>query len=164
MKAVAIDTNVLVVANGASEQARPDHVIVCVDALEQAHLRQIIAIDSGNRILDKYFKQVDRSGQPGMGDAFARWLFDNQGHSERCERVDITPKPDNPENFEEFPDDPELAGFDRADRKFVAVALASKHKPRILNATDSDWWIFRTPLKNHGVHIQFLCPDLMPRS
>jgi hypothetical protein len=161
LRAVVIDTNVLVVANKESEQAGPDHVIACVNALLKTQLQQIVAIDSKNRILNEYFYHANRSGQPGMGDAFAKWLFENQGHLERCELVDITPKTNDPEDFVEFPDDPDLAAFDRSDRKFVAVSLASKNKPKILNATDSDWWIFRYPLKKHGVIVKFLCPDLM---
>jgi hypothetical protein len=164
MKAVVIDTNVLIVANGASEQAGPQHVIACVNALEVAHLRQIIAIDLGSRILNEYFGHMNRSGQPGLGDAFAKWLFENQGNTERCESVVITSKQGDPEDFEEFPNDPELAGFDRSDRKFVAVALASKNKPKVLNATDSDWWLFHAPLKRHGLRVEFLCPDLMPNA
>jgi hypothetical protein len=163
MKAVVVDTNVLIVANGASDQAGPDHVIACVDALQKAYSRQIVSIDSGNRILGEYFRYASHSGQPGMGDAFAKWLLDNQGHPDRCERVDITPKACDEEDFEEFPDDPELTAFDRSDRKFVAVAFTSNLEPHVLNATDSDWWTFRTPLKRHGVKIQFLCPDLMPK-
>ena len=161
MKAVVVDTNVLIVANEASDQAGPDHVIACVKALEKARLQSIIAIDSGNRIFEEYFRQVSHSGQPGMGDAFAKWLFENQGHPKHCERVNITPKIDDPENFQEFPDDPDLAAFDRSDRKFVAVVIASQNNPKVLNATDSDWWIFRNPLKKYGVVITFLCPDLV---
>jgi hypothetical protein len=55
------------------------------------------------------------------------------------------PKPEDagkyvdPSNFEQFPDVPELAGFDPSDRKCVAVAFASQHRPEILNAIDTDW-------------------------
>jgi hypothetical protein len=62
---------------------------------------------------------------------------------------------------EEFPDDPELVRFDRSDRKFVAVALASRLDPSVLNATDTDWWHYRECLKRHGVRVVFLCSGLM---
>ncbi len=164
MNAVVIDTNVLVVANNRSEQAGLNDVIKCVEALEKARTKQIVVIDSGYRILNEYFSQASYSGQPGYGDAFAKWLHENQGYSDRCERVDITPKCGNSEwDFEEFPDDPDLEAFDPSDRKFVAVARASRNNPTVLNATDSDWWIFREPLKKHGVKVRFLCPRLMPR-
>lgn len=56
MNAVVVDTNVLIVANGASQQARPEHIIACIDALEKSSLKSIISIDSENRILDEYFR------------------------------------------------------------------------------------------------------------
>lgn len=83
----------------------------------------------------------------------------NQAVSKRCERVRITPLPTKQDEFAEFPKDPALSGFNRSDRKFVAVCLASKLTPSVLNATDSDWWIFRNPLKRHGIKIEFLCPN-----
>ena len=54
-----------------------------------------------------------------------------------------------------------LAGVDRDDHKFVAVALANQVMSRILNATDSDWWDYRVPLEANGIQIEFLCPDAM---
>jgi hypothetical protein len=164
MGAVVVETNVMMVANGKADQAGPKHIQACSAALEKAKSTQVIVIDSRNRIFEEYFRLMSHSGQPGLGDAFAKWLFENQGHADRCERVDITPKPGAVDDFEEFPDDPELKAFDPSDRKFVAVAVASAHNPQILNATDSDWWISRAPLKKHGIRIRFLCPDLMPAS
>ena len=79
---------------------------------------------------------------------------------ERCEQVEITPIGGSDWDFEEFPLDSELGTFDRSDRKFVAVALASKNAPQILNAVDSDWWIHRNRLRQHGLVVQFLCQEL----
>lgn len=160
MSAVVIDTNVLVVANDKAEQAGPDCVLACIAALEQAMQRKLILVDSGMRILDEYRRQASLAGQPGLGDAFLKWLWSNQANPHHCVQVEITPKEIDPEDFEEFPADPCLAGFDRADRKFVAVALASGKTPTILDATDSDWWNFRIPLQANGLQIEFLCPAL----
>ena len=55
-------------------------------------------------------------------------------------KFSITPRRDDSANFVEFPLDTELAGFDRSDRKFVAVALVSGSAPDgFMNAVDSDW-------------------------
>jgi hypothetical protein len=70
-------------------------------------------------------------------------------------------KPRTAEEFEAFPDDPDLAAFDLSDRKFVAVTRASAHSPEVLNAVDTDWWTFRAPLLRHGVRVEFLCEHLM---
>lgn len=163
MSAVVIDTNVLVVANGKSEQAGPDCVLACLSALEEAKARKRILLDSGMRILDEYRRNANLSGQPGLGDAFLKWLWSNQANPHHCAPVAITPMDGDPDNFQEFPNDPRLGGFDRSDRKFVAVALGSGRQPGILNATDSDWWNFREALEANGLHIAFLCPALFNR-
>jgi hypothetical protein len=161
LKAAVVDTNVLIVANENCEQADPECVLACVNALEGIKQKRITLLDSGMRIFDEYRRHTSLSGQPGLGDSFMKWLWTNHAHPRRCRLIDITPKPSDPEDFEEFPNDPALEGFDRADKKFVAVALASHRQPRIINATDSDWWHFRRELRDHGVTIEFLCPQLM---
>jgi hypothetical protein len=160
MSSIVIDTNVLVTANDNSEQAGPNCVLACVSALEDAKSHKTILIDSGMRIFEEYRRHANHSGRPGLGDAFFKWLWNNQANLSHCEQVDITSKANDLHDFEEFPDDPELAGFDRSDRKFVAVAQASGKRPTILNATDSDWWNFKEPLAANGLHIKFLCPGL----
>lgn len=158
---VVVDTNVLVVASSRNDQASPDCVLACIDTLETVKTKRVVCIDSAGRCFDEYFNKVNRSGQPGVGDAFVKWLWERQAYPRYCEIVNITPKKSDPNDFEEFPDVPELSGFDASDRKFVAVARASRRRTKILNATDTDWWSFRAALKNHGVAMQFLCPELM---
>jgi len=158
---VVVDTNVLVVANLKNNQAGLSCVLACVDALETAKKERVVCIDSGARCFNEYFRYANRSGEPGLGDAFVKWLWERQAHPRHCEKVDITPKTEDAEDFEEFPDDPELNRFDRTDRKFVAVALRSRHQPTILNATDTDWWHFNAALEKHKISVRFLCPELM---
>lgn len=160
MTAVVIDTNVGVVANGMYPKAGLDCVESCITALDDAR-RRVVLVDDGFHIFREYRRHLSGSGQPGAGDAFFKWLWDNQGNRKYCRQVTITPVADTDGDFDEFPDDPALTGFDRSDRKFVAVALASGASPSILNASDGDWWTFRGPLANHGVQVTFLCPELM---
>jgi hypothetical protein len=161
MSRMVVDTNVAVCANGEAAQASPECVIACVDALERLKRRGMVLIDVHGHILDEYVGRLSRSGQPGVGDAFLRWLIDNQANRYRVRQVRITP--DGTGGYAEFPADPALAGFDRDDRKFVAVALAAspRRPPPILNATDSDWKTFEAELAMHHVRIEFLCPELM---
>jgi hypothetical protein len=158
--ALVVDTNVPIVANGRAPQAGPSCVLACIDALDNLRLHQQIVLDNLGRILDEYRNHLSAKGQPGVGDAFFKWAWQNQGNAAHCEMVDIRPR-GNGEDYEEFPDDPELARFDRSDRKFVAVALASHLDPSVLNATDPDWWDYRECLEKHGVRVVFLCPNLM---
>ena len=65
MRAVIIDTNVLIVANG-----KADHVVStdcfsnCIKALARAQKTQMILIDSGMRIIKEYQRYSSRAGQP----------------------------------------------------------------------------------------------------
>jgi len=158
--AFVIDTNVGIVANDRHSHAGLDCVEACTTALIGAR-NGIVLVDEGSQIIDEYRRHLSHSGQPGVGDAFFKWLWDNQGNPKNCRMIAITPKGSN--NFEEFPIDPGLNGFDPADRKFVAVALASGLGPEILNASDTDWWNFRAVLANNNVTVIFLCPQLMNR-
>jgi hypothetical protein len=160
LNSFVVDTNVAIVASLRAPQAGPACVLACVDALEQVKREGKIVLDDQSRILDEYMKNLSLSGQPGAGDAFFKWVWQNQGNTAHCEMVEIRPR-GNGEDYEEFPDDPELAGFHRKDRKFVAVALASQLDPTVLNATDTDWWHYRECLEKHGVRVVFLCSNLM---
>ena len=119
---------------------------------------EIVVLDDGLRIIREYMNNLSLSGQPGAGDLFMKWVFDNQAVEDRCELVPLTQQSGDHDDFAEFPADNALAHFDRSDRKFVAVALGSNNAPEVLNAVDSDWWDFRHALSNHGIQIAFLCP------
>lgn len=155
MKAFVVDTNVAVVANGQASQAGPDCVRVCVAALAGIKDNGKIVLDSEMLILNEYLDKLGYAGKPGVGQAFVKWVFNYQAVAERCERVSIT-RMDG--SFREFPDAPELAHFHIDDHKYVAVALASRNRPKVLNAVDSDWWTYRKPLRRHGVRVRNLCP------
>ena len=119
------------------------------------------ALPAVDRILGEYVRYLSPSGQPGPGYAFMKWVFDNRANPQRCELVPITQEVGSDNIFLEFPDDPDLNGFDPSDRKFVVVALASEHSPSVLNAVDSGWWIHRAALSRHGIEIDFDCPEMM---
>ena len=156
---VVLDTNVAVVANGKTGQADKDCILECIARLRHIQEECLLLLDDRNRIIDEYRNNLNPSGQPGPGDAFFLWLWQNQANQEYCRNIAVTPHEDH--GFEEFPDDPDLSAFDQDDRKFVAVALASGTGPKVLNASDTDWWHHRQALQKHGVEIVFLCPDLM---
>lgn len=157
--AVVMDTNVAMVANGSATQASPDCIMRCLDRLQKIQDTERIVLDDTGRIFDEYLDNLSLSGQPGPGDVFFKWLWNNQGNTGLCQRVRITPH--EARVFEEFPDSDELRDFDRNDRKFVAVAIASGEEPPILNASDTDWWHHRLSLESYGIRIDFLCPELM---
>ncbi|GAB4208265.1 MAG: hypothetical protein Fur0019_13790 [Tibeticola sp.] len=155
---VVVDTNVLVVANGAHPPASQECMLDCIDALERARAG-VVLVDDAGRILGEYSQHASHAGRPGVGDRFFKWLWQRQAMPAHCVQVPITE--DAELGFQEFPNDPALAGFDRSDRKFVAVALASQLGPPVLNASDTDWWLFDAALRSHGLQVTHLCPQLM---
>lgn len=159
MSAYVVDTNVPVVANGRADHVRPTCVLNCIHRLTKVLKDGIVVLDGGMLILHEYMDNMSMSGQPGPGDFFMKWVWQNQGVAERCEQVRITPLVTDPENFAEFPYDARLASFHRKDRKFVAVARASRNNPTVLNAADTGWWRHRQALHDNGVQVMFLCPE-----
>ncbi len=156
---IIVDTNVLVVAAKKPPQASPQCIINCVHKLQEIEKHQILVIDNKWRILQEYQRQFYRDGQPTVKSEFLEWVLKNRNNPQRCEQVSITEL--SPNEFQEFPVDSALTGFDPSDRKFVAVALAHPAHPPIVNAVDSDWHDFENALLAHGLKIDFLCPDVL---
>lgn len=156
---VVVDTNVLVVANGKTEQASPKCQAACNQEIKQLQAERRTLLDETGYIFEEYRKNLDGDDQTELGTEFFFWLWDNQYNPKHCRKVPITVHSDC--GFEEFPNDPRLSNFDSDDRKFVAVALASQSDPQVLNATDTDWWAHRKALEENGVDVVFLCPELM---
>ena len=161
MMTVIVDTNVPLVANRLSH-ASEDCVEICVDRLEQITKGEIkLALDGERHIIDEYRNQLNPSGQPGVGDAFLKWVEMNWTNDDCCDRIEITPIIGGKINFAEFPSDPALADFDDDDRKFVAVACKHPGQPPILQAVDDRWRDFLGALTQNGVTVDYLCPGNM---
>jgi hypothetical protein len=157
---VVVDTNVPVVANGHSKQASPECTLNCVEWLRKITSGvEKLVLDGQWRIIREYMSNLRSSGQPGVGDAFLRWVLINWNNTRRCELVTITPTDVGETSFQEFPAGSELSDFDPDDRKFVAVALAHGQKPPILQAVDTAWWELRDALCCNGVKVEFLCEN-----
>jgi hypothetical protein len=155
-----VDTNVLLVASKKAPQASLTCVLTCIKYLQNLKESGILVIDSNRLIIREYENKNSRSGQPNVGDAFLKWVLTHQA-TNRCEQVPITQIAEN--DFAEFPKSPSLEKFDLSDRKFVAVALTHHAKPAIANAVDSDWRNYEQALQEHGVKLNFLCPELQAK-
>lgn len=155
---VVLDTNVLIAADGRAQQAPPLCIAACAQALSDA-TRDTVLLDLGGEILAEYQRNVNRDYPLGVMATFFVELQSNLGVPDRCRQVILNPNADRV--YDEFPDDPELAAFDLNDRKFVAVALASAMDPDMKNAVDSDWWDHRVALAANGVHLLFVCEEVV---
>lgn len=153
-----VDTNVPLVANRKSDMTARC-VNACAVALQEIIRDGHLVLDDKWKILSEYKNKLSPSGQPGVGDAFLKWVLTNHSNPTRCTCVAITPKPDDPLDYHEFPQHPELKKFDRSDRKFVAVCIAHALHPPILQAADSKWWGWKDALDECGVPVLFLCPE-----
>jgi len=160
MSPAVVDTNVAAVANAEDNHA-PNCVIACIGYLRDMCASGMIVLDDDWRILQEYGGRLRSGGQPGVGDAFYKWVLTNRANPDRCTLARITPHPAR--GFEEFPDDPDLRGFDPDDRKFIAVACAHPDDPPVAQALDSEWWGFRKALDANGVTVNFLCPRAIAR-
>ena len=157
MKRVVVDTNVVLVANGSHADASPDCVTECIDRLESLKKRGKVVIDDRYRILGEYLNKTLPNRSRGFGDAFVKWLLQNQANPRRVEQVALTERA--PEVFDEFPDAALQTRIDRSDRKFLATAAAHPGRPAVWQASDCKWLDWWQPLKVSGVTVEFLCPD-----
>ena len=156
---VVADTNVAVVANALSEQASEDCVETCAERLEEIMRDEVkLVLDDDWQILGEYTQNLHSTGTD-VGDRFLLWVLRNWRNPQRCDLVHITPVDGSENEFEEFPDDPALVGFDPDDRKFIAVAIAHPEKPSILQAVDSQWWDFRDAFRRNGIIVEFICEE-----
>ena len=154
-----IDTNVPLTANLATSQDETEIDLECIEAcietINNVKAEKIrIALDDENEIFSEYMNKLSLSGQPGVGDAFLKWIYDNQWNSKYCDRIPITKEGDS---YHEFPMSEALQNFDRSDRKFVTVASVHPKKPPIMQATDSKWWGWSDALDEVGISVIFLC-------
>lgn len=158
-----VDTNVATTANGKNEGAPLDCVVTSARALQQVMAEGHVFVDDGGRIVAEHRANLSARGQPGPGDAFLKWLLTHEWGGKKVTRVTITPRAEDPEDFEELPAPPQGIVYDRSDRKFLAVATAHDERPPILQSFDSKWWGWRAALKEAGVAVHFLCEEAIAR-
>ena len=153
MSVCVVDTNVAIVANTRHTHADVACQLACIDELGRLVREGVVAVDETGFILDEYRGYLSHSGQPGVGDAFFKHVFDHQYEGRRVRRVPVTPSDNDQRGFEELPEN----SFDRSDRLFLAVALVGE--AIVLNATDSDWDEHAELMDELGVSVEQLCPQ-----
>lgn len=145
-----VDTNVPLVVKFPS-----GHPSALVDACEVL-LEEIIenespvVTDALGEILDEYFHQLTRSGQPTLGDSFAKWVFDRRWLWDAAARPDIQPRGEN--DYAVL--DGDHHEIDPSDRKFVAVAKVAGAP--VHQAADTKWLDWGEVLARHGVEVRLV--------
>lgn len=157
MKPVVVDTNVLAVSDGRAEaQASAMCRAACDARLRELQTNGVVVIDRGFLLLGEYLKNINMRKQ-SVAVAFLKWLMQGSAKDARVSSVTLTPTNAAKTAFAEHPEHPGLAGFDKSDRKFVAVAYAHQPQATILNAVDTDWLAIRVPLAELGVGLESVC-------
>lgn len=157
MTEVVIDTNVLLVANGAHAGVSDACVQACVEGLLDAQGRLTVVLDDSYRIVMEYQNKLQPSGGKGVGDAFLKWLMQQLANPEKVSQVSLDEIAEY--RFREFPAPAIEDSFDPSDRKFAAVANAHLARPPIWQAADCKWLQWWTALSDVGITTRFLCPD-----
>lgn len=158
MSQFIVDTNVPIVANNRNTHASVSCVNAAIEFLLDLQKNHILLIDSLSQILHEYMSHLSLSGQPGAGDLFMKWVWQNQGVQNHVVQI-VLPYNLAAQSYNNFPIDVALSQFDPSDRKFVSLALASGNSPKIVNCVDTDWSEHFTALSRNGVNILFLCPQ-----
>ncbi len=156
MRAV-IDTNVLLVANGAHAGVSPDCVLECIERLEALMKHGRVVIDDAHLILGEYKKRTSPVKTKGVGDVFLKWLLQRSANPSHVEQVPL--KSSTHQVFENFPDEALQAEVDPPDRVFLATAAEHPQRPRVWQAADCKWLDWAQRLKAAGVTVEFLCPN-----
>jgi hypothetical protein len=133
-----IDTNILIAANGNARRLKLPDTIKCQEFTASLFSGVVVSIDDKQEIFTEYFKYASRSGQPGIGDAFAKYLWDHQFDNSKCEIVKT--------EFHEH-------WTCSITRLVIEQVLASRNNPVICNACDGDWKENKALLDEYNVKI-----------
>jgi hypothetical protein len=157
MSRFAIDTNVPVVANGridSTDGGRAPSVecrIASVEFLVSVLKSHVVVLDIGGEIQAEYRRNLNPSGQPGVGDRFYQEVL--HSNPDRVERVALAKEADG--EYTDLPKRLIAISFHSDDRKFAA--LARKEGIPVATSTDSDWLMHKTEIERNGIDIQFVC-------
>lgn len=146
-----VDTNVPLVVK-LSDGRPPELLDACEELLEEILEKRLpVVTDADGEIVDEYLHQLSVSGQPSLGDEFAKYVHDHRFMWDETHRPDIGPDAHVPHSYAVLGGDD--AEIDPSDRKFVAAAKAAAVP--VVQATDTKWLDWGPVLARHGVQIVF---------
>ncbi len=145
-----VDTNVWYVAQIGVDIDTECHLeaLKFLDHLDDG--KTCIAVDDQHLVFGEYFGLLSQQLAPYH--LLTRLI--------RQERV-LQRKIDVSEGMAVLPNELERLVHDRNDRKFVAVSLSFSSLPPVVNAADRDWVGWEDGLRDHGIEVIQLCPELV---
>lgn len=146
-----IDTNVPLVVKLPDD--RPTELVdACEELLEEIIENGLpVVTDELGEIIEEYFHQLSRGGQPTLGDAFAKYVYDNRHSWDEAVRPDIEPDTTTVNSYAVLGGDD--AEIDPSDRKIVAAAKVAGVP--VVQATDTKWLDWGEVLGRHGVQVEY---------
>ena len=153
MTEVIADTNVAVIANRQNADVVESCENACIQFIAACRQDRVVLLDDAGEIMAEYMRAIRHGQPPLLGALFFRHIQQNQYNTQHVRRIHLPKQHDG--TFFDFPDAPELATFDLADRKFAA--LSRKTGVAVTNAIDSDWANDLSALNAHGIAVDFLC-------
>jgi hypothetical protein len=144
-----VDTNVPLVVRFPT--THPKDLADACEALLEAIIESgvVVSTDADDEIIEEYFTMLHHSGQPTLGDAFAKWVFETRW-TQPDSIVDIHPEEQHSYGVLDGDD----ADFDPSDRKFIAVAKVAG--ATIHEATDTKWLDWGPALARHAVTVAWV--------
>ena len=155
---VVIDTNVIATANGHASHVDAACQLACIESLENTSKSEVTLLDDTGKIMSEYGPYVSHRGEPGPGDAFFVFIFNNQHDEDLVRKVPIRPNTDASRGYDELPSNNLKIG----DRTILATAVSGNGE--IHNATDSDWAENASTLEELNVRIKQVCPKYATRA
>lgn len=161
---IIIDTNVPKLAGAVISEIPEDQIgctLCCVDFIRKLldDPDACVVLDAGWQILKEYQKELEGSGHdPGLARQFLQWIYTHLSSSNNIDNTIILHL-EKPYIFKEYPDHPDLKGFDKDDRKFIALANAHPKHPTIIEGSDHEWWGIKDALGEVGLSVRFLCEE-----
>ena len=150
-----IDTNVPLVIKFPDGHS-VDLLDACEELLEHILEKGLpIVTDADGEIVEEYFHKLQRSGQPSIGDAFAKYVFEQRFTWDARFRPDIQPDSQLPNTYAVLGGDD--SQIDPSDRKFVATAKAAAVP--VVQAADTKWLDWGEVLRRHGVEVIYAHED-----
>lgn len=160
-KGYIVDTNLPLVAAGAHGSATKACQLKCVEFIELILSgTSYLVLDINGEALDEYCGNIGWDPpDASLASLFLWHIQNNLGFPDRIKRVHLSKV--NGE-YEEWPQDLDLADFKNADRKWVALALTFERetgqKVPITYAIDRDWDESQEALERCGLILNCLCP------
>ena len=147
-----IDTNVILLA-GTMVKDVPNDQLKCYQKCiiflnELMKQNDSVLVDAEGRVITEYKSHFRLIPYPNMADYFFRYAM---SHSVFYHLEELSPN-----EYEYYPESPELRAFDAPDRKFIALAYGYGNNTPIVEAADSKWWGIREEIRKTGIELIFI--------